>query len=481
MAGNDADSEGKLRELLGKMSTLEDLQNLVQLDIINLKNEIDKIRLTSSQAPVSAEDEDRIIQLQHLSKDVDMFKRWKQTVDEVRFIRDKLMGAKSAGDAPAGRPDDSGEIEEIKRDIEQIRKDMKKSPSIDLADLRAAIDENRNAVENLKRMLAGRPKGAVPDIDSLKRMIGENRRLVEELKVKMENSKFSFPAEAHMNIDGLHEEVTKLEDDVRRLKTEKLSGPAPKDDIDHLRRELFTKLDDLNVRFGPKSADEMKKAMEANRASIERLKALISGEETSIEGMKQEMGENRKFMEDVKKTLLTRKPGARIVMPQDAEAKKRMSQMELRVETLSRRLEKMADLRPIKLPEFAQAKGAKAAPETEGLRKEIDIIISRMDGFLTKDDVEKGFLEKRLKTDGKLITGDLYKDMNDIKKAVVRNEDHITNVASDIEKVKREIGTVEKREWGKVSEIPTIEELKRRLEELEKRVEEGHGGPMFIE
>jgi archaellum component FlaC len=149
----------------------------------------------------------------------------------------------------------------------------------------------------------------------------------------------------------------------------------------------------------------------------------------------------------------------------------------------------MADLKPIKLPEFAPsaaAKGAKSLTqprpgEAESLRREIDMIVSRLDGFLTKDDVEKGFLEKRMKADEKLLTGEIYKELNDIKKAVVRNEDHITGVASDVERVKKEIGTVEKREWSKVSEIPSIDELKHRIEELEKRIEENREGPVFIE
>jgi len=489
MGENGKGSGGEMKDVLDKLTALDDLQNLVQLDILNLKNEIEKIKLTSSQSPISPEIEDNIVRLEKLAKDADMFSRWKQTISEVKFLRDKLMGAPATTEAKAVSAVNQDEMDEIKRSVELLRKEMRAgkggAPPINLADLKAAIEENRNAVEKLKQMITSTPRKAVPDIDSVRRMVSENRKLIDDLKLKIENSRFEFPVETHINIDGLHKEVTKLEEEVRKLKDEKRPlRPGSKDDMDHLRRELFTKLDDLNVKFGPRSSEEVKRALEANRASIEKLKALISGEETSIEGVKSEINENRAFMAEIKKMLLSKGPQKKIIVPPDTETRKRLSQIEQRMELLGRRLEKMTELRPIEIPKFAPAaaKGkAVASGEAESLRKEIDTLLSRMDGFLTKDDVEKGFLEKRLKADEKLMTGDIYKELNEIRKAIVRNEDHVTSVASDVERVKKEIGTVEKREWGKVSEIPAIDELRRKIEELEKKVDNMHEGPVFIE
>jgi hypothetical protein len=477
------------RDVADKLSALEDLQNLTQLDVINMKNEVEKLKLTSS-SPLPKETEEKIMMLQSVAKDAEMFKRWKQTVDEVKFLRDRLMGV----GPPAPNEEGENEIEKLKRSVEEMRAEFstRKSAPIDLDDTKDAIRENRKAVENLKQMITDRPKGAVPDIESIRRMANENRKLTEELKSRMEMANFNVPAGMHKDIENLHSEISNLEEEVKKIKASDKTEPVrPKDEMDHLRKELFGKLDDLNVKFGPKSSDEVKKAMEANKASIDKLKALISGEDVSIESLKQEMNDNRKFMMELKSVLLSKSAtaGKKITLTQDPDVRVKLTKLEQRMETLAAKMEKMADLKPIKLPEFAPsaaAKGAKSLTqprpgEAESLRREIDMIVSRLDGFLTKDDVEKGFLEKRMKADEKLLTGEIYKELNDIKKAVVRNEDHITGVASDVERVKKEIGTVEKREWSKVSEIPSIDELKHRIEELEKRIEENREGPVFIE
>jgi predicted nucleic acid-binding Zn-ribbon protein len=422
-----------------------------------------------------------------------MFKRWKQTVDEVKFLRDKLMGPSPE---QAAAPADADEIKEIRDSIEEIRAGLRarKSAPIDLENVKTAIEENRKAVENLKLMISGKPKGAAPDLESIKKMMSENRKLIRDLKSKMEISNFEVPAGMRQKIENLHEEITKLEEEIKKIKisekTAKTASTRPKDEIDHLRKELFGKLDELNVKFGPKSSEEIKKAMDANKASIEKLKSLVVGEELDISGLKNEMSENRKFMTEIKSVLLSSKPQApkKITVPPDPEIRNRILKMEQRLEFLSRKMEKMAELKPIKLPEFAPAgaKGTKALSpvrqeEIEGMRKEIDTMVFRMDGFLTKDEMEKGFFDKRMKSDEKLMTGDIYKEMNDIKKAIIRNEDHITGVASDVERMKKEVGTVEGREWGKVSEIPAIDDLKRRIDELEKKIEDVHEGPVFIE
>jgi methyl-accepting chemotaxis protein len=488
MDAEEKDSAGTLKDVADKLSNIEDLQNLTQLDMLNMKNEIEKLKLTTS-SPLSPEAEERLVKLEEMSKDVEMFKRWKQTVDEVKFLRDKLMGPSPAQTAV---PAEADEIKEIKESIEEIRAEAnarKSAAPINLAEVKAAIEENRKAVENLKQMITGKPRGAMPDTESIKKMIRENRKLINELKSKMEMSDSEVPAGMRQKIENLHAEITKLEEEVKKIKTvEKAASAVPKDDIDHLRRELFGKLNELNVKFGPRGSEEIKKAMEAGKASIEKLKSLVKGEEVDIDSLKYEMGENRKFMTEIKGLLLSKKPQAprKIAVPPDPETRNRMLKLEQRLEFFSKKMDKMAELKPIKLPEFAPA-GAKGRAvrgkpgEIDDLKKEIESIVSRMDGFLTKDEIEKGFLEKRLKADKNLTTDEIYKELNDIKKAILQNEDHVTNVATDVERMKKEIGTVEKREWSKVGEIPAIDDLKRRIDQLEKKIEDLREGPVFIE
>jgi cell division protein FtsB len=482
----EKDYASGMKDVIDKLSTVEDLQNMVQLDVINLRNEIEKIRLTFSGS-IASEADDHLVELQNLAKDVDLFKRWKQTVDEVRFLRDKVMLPSQPSETAAPE-----EFDELRRDIEQMRMEMqaRRTPSttIDLADLKEAIEDNKKAVENLKFMISDKSRGAMPDLETIKRMVTENRRLIDDLRVKVDMSRPSIPSATQRELENLHAEVSNLETEVHSMKDVKPGRTAGKGEIENLKTELYAKLDDLNTKFGPKSSDEIKRAMEANRASLDKIKSLVSGEETTIESLKREMDESRKFVAEVKNIVLSKNPqlSKKMMIPPDPEVRKKMLNLEQKIEFLGRKIEKMSELKPIKLPEFAAlAKGTKGRPaptgDTESLRREIDTIVSRMDGFLTKDDVEKGFLEKRMKADEKLLTGEIYKDLNDIKKAIMRGEDHINSVATDVEGLKKEVVTVEKREWGKVSEIPAIDDLKKRIDELERKIDEMHEGPVFIE
>jgi len=483
----EKDYASGMKDVIDKLSTVEDLQNMVQLDVINLKNELEKIRLTFSGS-IASEADDHLVELQNLAKDVDLFKRWKQTVDEVRFLRDKVMLPSQPSEAAA-----PGEIDELRKDIEQMRMDMqaRRAPStaIDLADLKEAIEDNKKAVENLRLMISDKPRGAMPDLETMKKMVTENRRLIDDLRVKVDMSRPSIPSATQRELEKLHAEVTNLEVEVHGMKDVRPGRTAGKGEIDNLKTELYAKLDDLNTRFGPKSSDEVKRAMEANRASLDKIKSLISGEETTIESLKQEMDENRKFITEVKNLIVSKNPQAskKLLIPPDPEVKKKMLEVEQKIEFLGRKIDKMSELRPIKLPEFTAPAAAKGrgkpmvSGDIESLRREIDTIVSRLDGFLTKDDVEKGFLEKRMKADEKLLTGEIYKELNDIKKAIMRGDDHINSVATDVEGLKKEVVTVEKREWGKISEIPAIDDLKKRIDELERKIDDMHEGPVFIE
>ncbi|MEM5871378.1 MAG: hypothetical protein QW051_00730 [Candidatus Aenigmatarchaeota archaeon] len=489
MSGEENKSS-EIKDVLEKISILEDLHNVLQLDIINLKNEIDRLKLIAN-SPIDEETGKRIIELEKLAKDVELFKRWKQTVEEVKFLRDRLMSIGSQ--EPISKITETKveknlntleEIEKLKLEIEKIRKELRRRkkiiPSIDIENLKAAIEENRNAVENLKIMLTEKPKEAVPDIDYIRQMTNENKRLLDDLRMKVEIFEGHIPTDIQKNIENLHEELMKLEETVKNLKQQLEIKVKPTGEIESLKRELYLKLEDLNKKFGPKTAEEIKRAIEVNKMSIEKLKSLIAGEEMTIENLKKEIEENRKFMQEVKNMIVSKGFKGKITIPPDPEMRKKMLQLEQRIEFLGKKLEKLSEAKGLKLPELPI--GGKASyKEVEILKQELDKIVSRLNDFVTKEDVEKGLLERHLKSDEKLMTGEIYKELEEIKKLVNRNEDHITSVASDLENIKKEVGLIEKTEWGKKSEVPEIEELKKRIEELEKRIGEVHEGPVFIE
>ncbi|MCK5020454.1 MAG: hypothetical protein KAS32_25685 [Candidatus Peribacteraceae bacterium] len=485
MVGEEESPDKKWKDVGDKLETLQDLHNLNQLDIINLNNEIEKIRIATS-SPIPPDIEQKIVDLEKIATNVNIMKKWKQTIDEVKFLRSKIMGAP----LPRTSVDQSmsSDMGTIRTEIDQMRKEIQGSkfsateaPKIDIQGLSKAIEENKNTINSLKSMISSdKPQTVNVDLDTVKKMINENRKLVEELKLKVGETFSEVPAETHGEIDSLHEEITKLEEEMKRVKDEK---PAEGGDekISSLRKELFTKLEDLNTKFASEGSDVVKKAVDANKQSIENLKKIMVSEDREV--LKKEIDENRKFMEELKRVLMVKNPKTKIVLPDHSADKKKLSEIELKVEALSKKLERMNNLKPIKLPTIPE-KGKKSladVSEIDKLREQLEGTLQKMDGFVTKEEVEKGFLDKRIKSDGKLFKDDIYDEMNEIKKAVMRNEEHINNIVSDVESVKSEVDTVEKREWGKVEDMPTLEELKVRIDELEKKMRTTGSGALLIE
>jgi len=164
---------------------------------------------------------------------------------------------------------------------------------------------------------------------------------------------------------------------------------------------------------------------------------------------------------------------------------------------MNRRVEN-AGLRPIEIPRGMKLPPGEGPAKTlvrrmERTRKNVDDLLKRMKdseslikNMVKKDDLVA--LEKAMKPklpsarERKLVSEDVYKDIENSKKAILRNEDHINNLASDIEQLKRELSTIEKREWGEIGERPKIEEIIRRIEEIEHRLRSlGTSSPVFIE
>jgi chromosome segregation ATPase len=317
-------------------------------------------------------------------------------------------------------------------------------------------------------------------------MINENRRVIESLKTRIGLTKTEIPADANKDIENLHNEIRKLEDELRKIREEEPIKEEVEDEIQNLRNDLMLKLDDLKSKTSPPGEEGLKNAIEENKSSIERLRSLVTGRSPSaeIQALKGEMSENMKFMQELKRMVTEKKPAGKTVPVTDPETRKKLLQIEKNVESLSNKLQKMSEIKPIKIPEIPGTRGFRKTDESDmqNLRKSIDNILKKMDSFVSKEDMEKGFLERRLKTDKKMLTGGIYKEMEDIKKSILRNEDHVNNLVSDLEELKKEVSTIEKREWGKVGEKPDLEDIKERIEEIEHKLKViGTSSPVFIE
>lgn len=489
----------RLKNIEEKISAIKDMQNILELDVINLKNEIEKIKLVSP-TPIPSDIEKRIVELEHIAKDVETFKKWAQTIDEVKFLRSKVMELekkKETTPSAETKPSES-EIQELKKQIAELRSSMLLKPGAKLSTgvLRKAIEENRRVIESMKGATSLEKMGVsdlnklkniveenaksiealksivrakhhtevAPEAEELKKMIEENKKAMEELKNSV--SKISPPVSSSLNarITELMEMVESnrksIEDlKVRVVKAEGKAGAGVservKDDIEELRELLYSKLGDMHAKTGDVRTQELKKMVIENRKAMEKLKEKVHATRT--------------------------KKGIEFPLP----LKERIEELEKRVEAISKGAKELG-LKPIKIPQGMKLPSPERpskvlARKVEKLKTNIDDLLKRVKSLeaqtrnlVRREDLVS--LEKTLKPrmltdkERKMLSDDVYKDLEKMKKAISINEDHINTLASDIEKLKSEVTAVEKREWGEVSERPTLDDLVRRLDDLEQKV-----------
>jgi hypothetical protein len=570
----DKDTSGKpgrLKNMEDDLSEIKDTQNILELDIINLKNEIEKLKLVST-SPIPPDVEEKIVELENVAKDAEVFKKWTQTIDEVKVLRSKIMEMgrlvkQAAAGRPAGeqdignlrkemdelrkrveagkeaKPPEMPEMDEIRKQVEELRKRLESLPRAaerpaapeieelkrqmaelrssmllkpgakppDTGDLKKAIEDNKRIIddlrgkipekkvsipgleklkyiveenskniENLKMMLETKHHTEViPDVEELKEAIEENKSAMEELKSRIARAKPSGPAtqesgamDARISelidfVEGNKRSIEELK--VRVIKIEGKGGAGVpervEDEIEDLKELLYSKLGDLNVKTGETMTDDLKTMIIENRDALKKLERDMHATRTA--------------------------KGTEFPLPM----KDRIGELEKKVDSIEGIIKKGKGLKPIRIPEAMKTPSEKPSralhDKIEKLRTRVDDIIKRVDkteiytrSLVRKEDLVA--LEKMLKSETprerKLVSENVFKELDNAKKAILRNEDHITNLASDIEEIKRELTTIEKHEWEEPGEKPTLEKIIKRIEEIEHRLRVmGSSSPVFIE
>lgn len=587
----------RLKSIEDKLSAMKDTQNIVELDMINLKNELEGIKL-ASPSPVPPEVSERIVELEKISKKIDVFKMWEKTVGEVRLLRSKVMGIEKTGrpvkpgkppeaseleeirqqmaelkgqraaepesvtEPPEaseiheirqqmaelreqmarpvkGKPPEASELEEIKKKIADLRKQtaaklagMKRSPEtpeiqelekkiadlrskvlmkpgvkpLETGDLKKAIKENRKiindlkgkvprkgvsisdlkslkkivednsrSIDNLKVMLITKHHTEViPDVNELKKIIEENKHVIEKLRNRIAEVKSGVSGALDARVTELVDIVEKnkrsIEDlKVRTIKAESKGGAElperMEDEIEELRDLLFSKLGDLNVKTEKVRTDELKKMIIENREAMGSLRERVHA-------------------------IRTQK-GTEFPLP----LKDRIIELEKMVNRLNKKIEGTG-LKPIKIPTGMRVPSSPSKTlltKVDKLKKNVDDLLKRTKtseiytrSLVRKEDLVA--LENALKPqmmsekERKMVSENIYKELENVKKAILRNEDHINNMVSDVEGLKKGISAVEKHEWDEGSERPTLENLTKRIEEIEQRLKVmGTASPVFIE
>jgi len=414
---SSSDSE-ILKAIRDKIAELEDLQLVNKLDIINMKNELDKMNLTSSTDSETAE---RISELSKM--------------------------AKKAGDLK--------NIQKAYSDISDLKSKLEKSPSMDLQPLKADLDsikKRMTSIEGMKlRTLAPDKRDAAPLSDELKKRLDELEKKISSVKA---------PRGSAVS-DDVTDDLEKLKKRVAGLEATPQKPVAAAREISRLRDELEERLQRLEKKSARAPASG-KAALPADfSADFENLKSRISGLESvprkpgaagdarAMSRLREEFEE--RFAELEKKAARTPAAGKSGV-PAGLAAD--MSELKRKVSALS-------------VPATRSKTGDSGAwhaalkKELDGLRSLIDSQNSRISMLSS---ARAGPARGNKAPPGPTIPVDFMRRMDKLDKAVSQ----IGFLKSSIEQARDDISEIEKGMKGASGVQPDIEDM---ISGLEKRID----------
>lgn len=261
MEGEDNNKE--INELRERLNQMEDLQRIAELDMINLKNELEGMKLVSP-SPLSIEDEKKIEQLKNVSRNVDLFKKWKETVNEVRFLRSKVIKGvpytppKKGGDkgkVPVPLPHESlrrieFEMEKMKRDLFLLKraKELSLPPSGKMREIKSRIQSM--GTEQLRQNITSKMEEMEAKLRDM--LQGEIRNIVEmemrNLKSGESAGKVGEDKEVRGKVKMMEGEIGRIEQSLRKISEQK-PDLAPRKGMEKLMDSLSRRIEEILKRL----------------------------------------------------------------------------------------------------------------------------------------------------------------------------------------------------------------------------------------
>ncbi|MBN2102349.1 MAG: hypothetical protein JW716_05765 [Candidatus Aenigmarchaeota archaeon] len=234
----------KLKTIEDKVDGLQDTEQLTELDIINLKNEIEKIKIgTTTYVPDDIEENVR--RLEKLAESADVFEQWKKTISEIDVLRKNIEKASSVGVA-SEIPSDYGEkIEELKRMVS----DAKSGTDPELI---KRIEDLETRVRSIKPVRI--PEGAQDykePIESLKKQIESLSNDIIFFKKSGGGQKPLPPILGEF--EKIKSSLSSLEGEMRKIKTGAQEAKSS-DDIRMKVAALFSRMEGIENRLGEKGS-----------------------------------------------------------------------------------------------------------------------------------------------------------------------------------------------------------------------------------
>ncbi|MFH1978368.1 MAG: hypothetical protein ABIJ92_03520 [Candidatus Aenigmatarchaeota archaeon] len=285
-------TKDQLKAIQDQLFEIKDLQIVNKLDIINLKNSLENVRLSSST--ITPETEDKMKEMLEITKKLDKFKKLDDLVNDINILKKNNFSDSGGYKATKGFSSLDSKVNEIEHTVSILEtklasmrpvrvpenmKDLDKyagmmGEMIDkIGSLEAQIEEFmelKNAMQDKMKDVKSVPKGAIKvgDIYGLEEFIYEKFREISNL----------LKDDVKKNAEQLKD----LDSKINKIKigtgnTEDLEKLLSKLDIDKVMREFESvktkmewiedKLDKLNLRTVMERLDEIEHKQRVSNAS----------------------------------------------------------------------------------------------------------------------------------------------------------------------------------------------------------------------
>ncbi len=419
-----------------KISQLEDLQNLMQLDIVNLKSEIDRMKMMTP-SPIPIETEKKIMELEKIADDIDTFRNWKKTVSEVGVLREKIMTLKGIEQGSMNeflKKADIGTPGNITEEVRNLRNELE-----------AMKEETRN-ISNPPPLPPESAKSRVMEP-------GEAKKLGESLE-RMRKTLMARIEEMDIKINSLKETTHRPPSPDQVPLKKRIMGDENKrltQSIENTRRILFGRIEELDRKMHDVREIDIRGAVQKIMKEIENMKRSIAERNSDLPEKS------------------------------DNSISERINDLEKRVDYVRNemdnfKMKKIDNIRPV----------IYSSPGVSG--GNIDNVKHKIEGILDRLDKDESFMrnvfrkKQEIPKPPPVLMSDkgITMEIDEIKMDVQQTEDQVMGVINDMRQIRKGLEMAEK--GGMVKKKYEIDDIKKRLGVIEKRLEFLHTAePIVIE
>jgi len=248
----------KLKAIEDKVDGLQDTEQLTELDIINLKNEIEKIKIGTT-AYIPEDIEEKVRRLEKLAENADVFEQWKRAISEIDVLRKEIESAPVT-------ISDSGIPRGFIESMEELKKMM--------SDLKMGTDpELIKRVEELEtRIRSIKPVRIPENVQSFMEPVNEIKNQIESFSMEIENLKKSGTPQMPLppildDFEKIKSTVGLLEKDLRELK----KGSSESITDEDLKMKIAALFSRIERRIGEKNLATLNEKIETIERHLSEL------------------------------------------------------------------------------------------------------------------------------------------------------------------------------------------------------------------